>query len=76
MVAKGVEVKKIIEKVEALWQEYNKLNQVHFKTHNDLKALRTNLDQLTKDYGKMENISVQQEKNILVLNTCLQQWES
>jgi hypothetical protein len=26
MVAKGVEVKKIIEKVEALWQEYNKLN--------------------------------------------------
>ncbi len=31
MVAKGVEVERVIKKVEALQQEYNELNQVHFK---------------------------------------------
>jgi hypothetical protein len=39
LVAKGVEVEKAIKKVEALQQEYNELNQAHFKTYNDLKAL-------------------------------------
>ncbi len=76
MVAKSVKVERAIKKVEVLQQEYNKLNQVHLKTHNDLKALHTDFDQLTRDYGKMESISVQWEKNLLELeNTCLQQKE-
>ncbi len=76
MVAKSVKAERTIKKVEVLQQEYNKLNQVHLKTHNDLKALHTDFDQLTRDYGKMESISVQWEKNLLELeNTCLQQKE-
>jgi hypothetical protein len=45
-----------------LQQEYNELNQAQFKTHNDLKALQINHDRLTRDYGKMEIINVQQEQ--------------
>ncbi len=72
LVVESVEVERIIKKVEALQLEYNELTQVHFKTHNDLKTLQTNLDQLIRDYGKMEAISVQQENNLLELeNTCL-----
>jgi hypothetical protein len=41
-----------------LQQEYNELNQVHLKTHDDLKALQSDLDWLVKDYGKMEAINV------------------
>jgi hypothetical protein len=43
-VAKGVEVKRAIKKVETLESKYNELTQVHFKTHNDLKTLQINLD--------------------------------
>jgi hypothetical protein len=32
LVAKGVEAEKAIKKVEALQQEYNELNQTHFKS--------------------------------------------
>ncbi len=64
LVTKSVEVEKAIKKVQALQQEYNELNQVHFKTHNNMKALQTDLDWLTRDYGKMEAINVQWEKNI------------
>jgi len=46
-----------------LWIENNSLiaksvEKVHFKTHNNLKALQTNFDRLTRDYGKMETINV------------------
>ncbi len=58
MVAKSVEVERAIKKVEALQQEYNELNQVHFKTHNDMKALQTDFDWLEKDFGKMEATDV------------------
>ncbi len=44
LVAKGVETKKEIKKVEVLLQEYNEFNKVHFKTYNDLKALQIDLD--------------------------------
>lgn len=54
MVTKGVKAKKGTKKAKALQQEYNELNQVHFKPHNDLKTLQTDFDWLTKDYGKME----------------------
>ncbi len=76
LVAKSVEVEKAIKKVKTLQQEYSELNQAHFKIHNNLKALHIELVWLTKDYGKIEAINVQQEKNLLELeNTCLQQWE-
>ncbi len=72
LVVESVEVERIIKKAETLQLEYNELTQVHFKTRNDLKTLHTNLDQLIRDYGKMEAISVQQENNLLELeNTCL-----
>jgi hypothetical protein len=44
MVAKIIKTEKAIKKVKALPQKYNGLNQVHFKTYNDLNALQTNLD--------------------------------
>ncbi len=76
LVAKIVEAERAIKKVEVLQQEYNELNQVHFKTHNDLKALHIDFDQLIRDCGKMEAISVQREKNLLELeNICLQHKE-
>ncbi len=76
LVAKGVEVKKEIKKVEALQQEYNELNLAHFKTRYDLKGLQIDLHWLTRAYGKMEAISVQHEKEFIELeNTCLQQRE-
>ncbi len=58
MVAKVVEVERTIKKDETLQYEYNELTEAHFKTRNDLKSLQTNFDQLTRDYGKMEAISV------------------
>jgi hypothetical protein len=72
LVTKIVEVKKVIKKAEILQHEYIELNQAHFKTHNDLKALQIDFDKLTRDYDKMEAIGVQWEKNLLELeNTCL-----
>ncbi len=58
IVAKGVEVERTIKKVETLQSKYNELTQVHFKICNDLKTLQTDIDWLTKDYGKMEAINV------------------
>ncbi len=76
MVAKSVEVERATKKVKALQSKYNELTRAHFKTHNDVKTLQTDLDWLTKDYGKMEVINVQQEKTLLELeNTCFQQKE-
>ncbi len=76
LLVKSVEVEKVIKKVEALQSKYNELTHAHFKTCNDLKTLQTNLDRLTRDYGKMEAINVQWEKTLLELeNTCLQQRE-
>jgi hypothetical protein len=37
---KTTKVDKVIRKVEILKQEYNELNQVHFKNRNDLKVLQ------------------------------------
>lgn len=58
MFAKTTGVDKAIRKAESLKQEYNELNQVHFKSHNDLKVLQNDYDRLMKDYGKMEVINV------------------
>jgi hypothetical protein len=58
LVAKVVEAKRTIKKVETIQSEYIELTQAHFKTHNDFKTLQTNLDWLTRDYGKMKAINV------------------
>lgn len=62
LVTKSVEAEKAIKKAKALQQVYNELNQFHFKTRNNMKVLHTDLDWLTKDYGKMEAINVQWKK--------------
>lgn len=66
MVAKTIEANKAIKKFETLQQEYNELNHVHFKSHNDLKVLQIDYDQLMRDYGKMEAVNVQQKKLLWV----------
>ncbi len=76
LVVKSVEAERTIKKVETLQLKYNELTHAHFKTYNDLKTLHVDLDQLTRDYGQMEAISVQQEMILLELeNTYLQQRE-
>ncbi len=65
MFAKTTRVDKAIQK--ALKQEYNELNQAHFKSHNDLKVLQNDYDRLMKDYGKMEVINVKQDKTFVGL---------
>jgi hypothetical protein len=44
LVAKGVEAIEAIKKVEVLQHEYNELNQAHFKSCDDLKALQIDYD--------------------------------
>ncbi len=39
LVVKGVEVERVIKKVETLQSDYNELTQGHLKTRNDLKTL-------------------------------------
>ncbi len=68
LVTKGVEAKKVIKKVKALQKNYNELNQAHFKSRNDFKALWVNNDRLVRDYGKMETINVQQEQTLAGLD--------
>ncbi len=58
LVVKSVEAERVIKKAKAMQLEYNELNHTHFKTYNDLKALQTNFNQLTRDYGKMEAITI------------------
>ncbi len=59
LVAKAIGVDKAIKKVESPQQEYNELDQVHFKRCNDLKSLQANYDQLMRDYRKMKVVSIQ-----------------
>lgn len=42
LVAKAIGANKAIKKVKSPQQEYNELNQVHFKRCNDLKSLQAN----------------------------------
>ncbi len=71
LVAKNVEAERVIKKAKTLQSKYE-LTHVHFKTRNDLKTLQTNFDRLIRNYGTMEAISVQWEKNLLDLeNICL-----
>ncbi len=59
LVAKAIGADKAIKKVESPQQEYNELNQVHFKRCNDLKSLQANYNQLMRDYRKMKVINIQ-----------------
>jgi hypothetical protein len=41
-------------------QKYVKLNQLNWKTHNDLNCLQVDLEQMTCDYAKMEESRLEQ----------------
>jgi predicted nuclease with TOPRIM domain len=49
------EVEQVVRKIENLHQEYTKLNQFNWKTHNNLKHLQTEFEQMTRYYNKMES---------------------
>jgi hypothetical protein len=56
-------VEHAVRETENLQQEYIKINQVNWKTHNDLKCFQNDYEQMMWDYNKMEsNI---QEKNTI-----------
>jgi hypothetical protein len=48
------EVEHVVRKTKNLHQEYTKLNQFNWKTHNDLKCFQTEFEQMMWDYNKME----------------------
>jgi hypothetical protein len=52
------EAKHAIMKIENLQQEYAKLNELNWKTNNDLKHLQVDLEQMMWDYTKMEESNV------------------
>lgn len=58
LVAKAIGANKAIQKVKSPQQEYNELNQVHFKRCNDLKSLQANYNQLMRDYWKTKVVSI------------------
>jgi hypothetical protein len=53
------EAKQVVRKTENLQQEYAKLNQLTWKTHNDLKQLQATLERMMRDYTKMEESNMQ-----------------
>jgi hypothetical protein len=55
------EAEQAVKKTENLQQKYVELNQLNWKTHNDLKCLQANLEQMMRDYTKMEEYSMQQQ---------------
>jgi hypothetical protein len=46
-------------KTKNIQQEYIEFNQLNWKTHNDLKHLQTNYEQMMWDYNKMEESNTQ-----------------
>jgi hypothetical protein len=48
------QVEQVVRKVESLQLEYNELNKLNWKTHNDLKHLQSEHEQMTQVYNKME----------------------
>jgi hypothetical protein len=52
-------VKHVIRKTKNLQQEHAKLNQLNWKTRNDLKHLQANLEWMMRDYAKMEESNLQ-----------------
>jgi SMC interacting uncharacterized protein involved in chromosome segregation len=46
--------KQVVKKTKNLQYKYIELNQLNWKTHNDLKHLQTKFEQMMWDYNKME----------------------
>ncbi len=57
--AKAIGAKQATRKVEVLQQEYNDLNQFHWKNRNDLSSLQVEHDQFIRNYEKTSVSSVQ-----------------
>jgi 3-methyladenine DNA glycosylase Tag len=65
------EAEEAARKTEKLQQEYVEFNQLNWKTHNDLTRLQAYLEQMTRDYAKMEESNLEQHGMITDLeHTC------
>ncbi len=54
------EAKQAAKTTKNLQQEYFDLNQLNWKTQNDLIRLQVDLEQMTQDYAKMEESNLEQ----------------
>ncbi len=52
--------KQVVRKTENLQQKYVELNQLNWKTHNDLIRLQTDLEWMMQGYAKMEKSNLEQ----------------
>ncbi len=52
--------KQAIRKTENFQQKYVELNQLNWKTHNDLTHFQTNLEWMTRGYAKMKESNLEQ----------------
>jgi prophage antirepressor-like protein len=65
------EAKQVVKKTENLQQKYAELNELNWKTHNDLKRLQADLERMMRDYTKIEESSMQQQSIVTSLEqTC------
>jgi hypothetical protein len=55
-------VEQVAKKTEILQQIYSELNQLNWKTHNDLKHLQNKHEHMTWDYNKIEQPNMQYDK--------------
>jgi hypothetical protein len=67
------EAEQAVKKTENLQQKYVELNQLNWKTHNDLECLQANLEQMIEDYTKTEESFMQQQIIITGLEQTCQQ---
>jgi len=52
------EAKHVIRKTKNLQQKYVKLNQLNWKTHNDLTCFQVDLERMTRDYANLEQQNI------------------
>ncbi len=65
------QMEKVVRKTKSLQLKYNEFNKPNWKSHNDLKHLQSEHEQMIQDYNKMEQSSIQQKKIITSLEkTC------
>ncbi len=67
-----IEAEQATRKTKNLQQEYAKLNQLNWKTHNDFICLQVELEWTTRDYAKMEESNLEQQRTIIDLERTYQ----
>lgn len=68
------EAEQAVRKTKNIQQEYIELNQLNWKTHDDLKHLQTNHEQIMWDYNKMEESNMQEQNTITSLEQTYQKF--